>query len=113
MTVCGRSTPSKCSCKSTLGRLCNKSLSSFMGRCFLPAAAVRETTGETLQDNIPPAGIGFSLRYICASCCTIPAQLGLKDFLHDTNHPDVFPDNGLWFAPRDSFPDGDAGTIRL
>src|SRR4029077_8682921 len=34
MTVCGRSTPSKCSCKRTFGRLCNNFLSSFMGPQF-------------------------------------------------------------------------------
>src|SRR5216684_7004224 len=34
ITVCGCSTPSKCSCKRTLGRLCNNFLSSFIERSF-------------------------------------------------------------------------------
>ena len=37
MTVCGRSTPSRCSCKRTLGRLFNNSVSSFIGIRILRA----------------------------------------------------------------------------
>src|ERR1700688_1346495 len=53
ITVFGRSTPSKCSCKRTLGNVRSVSLSSFMGLEFALSHACSQRGSKTLQDHTP------------------------------------------------------------
>src|ERR1022692_2358423 len=104
MTVSGRSTPSKCSCRRTLGRLRNNSLSSLM-----ESASVRQ--GTPFKASAKPCKIIYRPR--SEFFRVVQSDLTLrKDRTHDANRR-AFTDHGLWFASRDSFSDGDAGAIRL
>src|ERR1022692_3481632 len=114
MTVCGRSTPSKCSCKRTLGRLCSNCLSSFMECDPLPAEAASGEAGETLQDNILPLNSGS--HFISLTVVVVQSDASLicgRIGHHGADGERPFREHGIWLASRDSISDGNLGSVCL
>src|ERR1700675_1177581 len=110
MMLCGRKTPSRCSCKRTFGRLANSCLSSFMRRGFR-WARVTYKTSATLKKMIHLHVRDLLQNCGAPPCCTIPAQSRSAKNERSGADRGASGEDELWFASWDFISDGDAGAV--